>query len=306
MGSAGLITLARQVVTLKATRAQQWPYFSGSKLRGAFGQALKESSCITRAPTCDQCPILRSCPYGEVFESVPIHQLTFDHPVHGSYNQRPPAILFNSAAAAKHLDNGDQVRFEVVLLSDAMRFLPIIENTWARAVPALSTPPGGLELVSVKLLPTEVLNTESQGGEGNIAEVALNFESPVRIQSRNQILRKVEDLTAQVLLMAAVQRVAQILETRFNASSGSIAFSSLTAAAKQCRLSGQLQWQDLKRYSNRQHRHIPLGGFVGPVRLTGNLAPFLPYLRICEAIHLGKETTFGLGRFKILTSLPTT
>ncbi len=60
-----------------------------------------------------------------------------------------------------------------------------------------------------------------------------------------------------------------------------------------------LRWQELQRYSNRQQRTIDLDGFVGTLEIEGDLAPFGPLLRTAEVLHLGKETTFGLGRLKV-------
>ena len=42
-----------------------------------------------------------------------------------------------------------------------------------------------------------------------------------------------------------------------------------------------------------------MGGIVGTVSYTGDLAEFLPLLRLCETFHLGKQTTFGLGKLTI-------
>ncbi len=44
---------------------------------------------------------------------------------------------------------------------------------------------------------------------------------------------------------------------------------------------------------------MKLGGFVGRITFEGDLTPFLPYIRIGEAVHVGKATSFGLGRYRI-------
>jgi CRISPR/Cas system endoribonuclease Cas6 (RAMP superfamily) len=61
----------------------------------------------------------------------------------------------------------------------------------------------------------------------------------------------------------------------------------------------RLTWRDLSRYSNRQQRKTPLGGFTGTLHLQGDLTPFARLLRTAEILHVGKGTTFGLGRFQI-------
>ncbi len=42
-----------------------------------------------------------------------------------------------------------------------------------------------------------------------------------------------------------------------------------------------------------------MGGLVGEVGYAGDLAEFLPLLRYMEKVHLGKATTFGLGKIEV-------
>lgn len=62
-----------------------------------------------------------------------------------------------------------------------------------------------------------------------------------------------------------------------------------------------LFWMDWERYSNRQGERMKLGGVVGKISFIGSLGKFLPYLLLAEHIHVGKETTFGLGKVKVRT-----
>jgi len=42
-----------------------------------------------------------------------------------------------------------------------------------------------------------------------------------------------------------------------------------------------------------------MGGISGSITYSGDIGEFLPVLRICEEVHLGKQTTFGLGKIRI-------
>ncbi len=55
----------------------------------------------------------------------------------------------------------------------------------------------------------------------------------------------------------------------------------------------------MERYSARQDTRMKMGGFVGKVDYQGNLAEFVPLLKLGERVHIGKGTAFGLGRYEI-------
>jgi CRISPR/Cas system endoribonuclease Cas6 (RAMP superfamily) len=42
-----------------------------------------------------------------------------------------------------------------------------------------------------------------------------------------------------------------------------------------------------------------MGGMTGEIVYEGNLAEFMGLLRFCEQVHIGKQTTFGLGRIAL-------
>ena len=42
-----------------------------------------------------------------------------------------------------------------------------------------------------------------------------------------------------------------------------------------------------------------MGGVGGSIEFEGGLAPCLPLLRVAEVVHLGKETSFGLGKVRV-------
>ena len=44
---------------------------------------------------------------------------------------------------------------------------------------------------------------------------------------------------------------------------------------------------------------MKLGGIVGKASFSGNIKEFLPLLKIGELVHIGKGTSFGLGKYEI-------
>ena len=59
------------------------------------------------------------------------------------------------------------------------------------------------------------------------------------------------------------------------------------------------RWQDIERYSQRQERHMQLGGFVGTAEYDPLPDALLPLLAWGEIVHLGKASAFGFGQYRI-------
>lgn len=58
-----------------------------------------------------------------------------------------------------------------------------------------------------------------------------------------------------------------------------------------------LRWYDWQRYSNRQHTKMSMGGFVGKISFEGPVDHFMPLIRAGKIVHVGKGTSFGLGKY---------
>lgn len=61
-----------------------------------------------------------------------------------------------------------------------------------------------------------------------------------------------------------------------------------------------LRWYDWERYSTRKEEKMKLGGFLGRADFSGDLGAFWPYVLLGEYIHVGKGSSFGLGKYEIL------
>jgi len=44
---------------------------------------------------------------------------------------------------------------------------------------------------------------------------------------------------------------------------------------------------------------MKLGGVIGRIAFKGEIGEFMPFIKLGEFLHVGKGTTFGLGKYEI-------
>jgi hypothetical protein len=122
----------------------------------------------------------------------------------------------------------------------------------------------------------------------------LHFVTPTRLRYAEALTNTVD---FHVLIRALLRRVSNLAYFHCGTELD-LDFRGLIAAAEQVEtVSSELRWYDWERYSARQDTRMKLGGVVGEVTYQGNFQPFLPLLRLGEIVHVGKGTSFGLGKF---------
>lgn len=128
------------------------------------------------------------------------------------------------------------------------------------------------------------------------ASLTLHFVTPTRLIYAEALTHTP---AFHVLIRALLRRVSNL--TYFHCGAElDVDFRDLIAAAEQIEtVSSEVRWYDWERYSARQDTRMKLGGFVGRVTYRGDLQAFLPLLRLGEIVHLGKGTSFGLGKYVI-------
>ncbi|MCM8611171.1 CRISPR system precrRNA processing endoribonuclease RAMP protein Cas6 [Accumulibacter sp.] len=307
--------VARYRFEFHTVRPIRLPDYAGSMLRGAFGHALRQVACMTRAKECSGCPLTGGCPYPAIFAPVPpaTHALQ-------AFSQIPvPQVIEPPARGARLLPPGETFSFHQVLIGRALRELPLIILAWQRALArGVGGGDGTAELMRVVHCDeggdSEVYRPEvgavavhaaavplRAAGDSELSDVTLHLLTPLRLQHNGRALPP-DRLQPRTLLLALARRANLLAE--FHADGPLIDdFAALSDAAERVRDERDLSWLDWKRYSSRQQCEMRLGGVVGSWRLRGPLASFAPLLRLGQWLHVGKETTFGLGRYTLLPSL---
>ncbi|PIP08439.1 MAG: hypothetical protein COX51_04395 [Syntrophobacteraceae bacterium CG23_combo_of_CG06-09_8_20_14_all_50_8] len=108
-------------------------------------------------------------------------------------------------------------------------------------------------------------------------------------------------LPFHVLIRAALRRVSALFAA-YGDGEPDLDYRGLVRRAQEITIEeSHLHWFDWRRWSNRQDQEMLMGGLIGTVAYSGDLTEFIPLLHLCETLHLGKQTAFGLGKIKIST-----
>ncbi len=127
--------------------------------------------------------------------------------------------------------------------------------------------------------------------------VTLHFSTPLRLQQQGHPLGK-EEINAKTMLMALIRRQSLLSEFHQGVVP-EIEYSKLHEKAENMLYRHTLTWQDWKRYSSRQQQETPLSGLTGTWELKGDLSPFIHTLYLGQWSHIGKNATFGLGKYTL-------
>jgi hypothetical protein len=304
--------VSRLRLTARATDSIRLADYAGSQLRGAFGAAYRQLACLTRQKTCSGCPISPTCPYRRVFESEPPpvgHALQ-------QFSQVPhPYVIEPPPWGARTLHAGDTFDFHMVLVGQARPLLPLILAAWQRALAhGLGKSAGTATLLAAHDEDGEDGARLLYAGEGSRARpllgealippsqssVRLEILTPLRLQNNSRPLGP-DSLSPRPLLTALVRRLALLAEFHTEVR-WAPDFQALAQDAGEVTGEAQLGWRDWTRYSSRQQQEMSLGGVVGTWNLY-NLSPALwPALWLGQWLHAGKNTTFGLGHYRLKRS----
>ncbi len=291
------------------------PAFKGSTLRGALGHALKRISCALRRQQCSTCLLLESCAYSFIFE------VSKTLPENGNGQPRiaarpHPFVLDPPLSSQRSYAANDSCEFGLTLFGRANDYLPHIVYAVEQMGEAglgkgAREEQGKFQLMAAHANDIEIYNGGRKVLAQNFSVPSLTLEpapqepvsslivkllTPLRLKYLNQLQ---ETLPFHVLIRAALRRIASLAEA-YGDGEPDLDYAGLVRrAAKVETRQGDCQWLDLRRYSNRQKSEMLVGGLLGHMEYSGELAEFLPLLRFCEQAHLGKQTAFGLGKIAV-------
>ncbi len=321
--SLNSLRFARLRFTIEPTEEILLPEYKGSVLRGGFGYAFKRATCITRDRYCDPCILKSACAYYRVFESK-VSPETAERLRLG--NDAPhPFVIEPPMTEQGYFQPGDRVSFSLVLFGSAVGQLPFFVYAFMILGESFGI---GRGRGRFRLLEVEDENGKQLYENGNLSggflirsageimrqdnpvekqDITLRFETPLRMKTtfgreRKELLTRMDDHASVRVLLKSLYHRAFVLHQLYGEGVAEEAYESRNLPL----IDGDVDivrsdtfWYDWERYSQRQQRHMKLGGLMGEVTLGGKTAQYETLFRLGEYLHVGKGTGFGLGKYRI-------
>ena len=291
-------------------RLPAWP---GSALRGLLGHGLRRTVCVTGQRDCGGCLLKTRCLYTRFFD---VHL-----GLAGACCDRGaiphPWVLDLASLPSRSLAAGDRLAFHMVLIGEeAAGQLPYLVHALERAGQrGLGPHNAPFRVVTVEqetVLGVGGWHALYEAGNAQLAPLAdvdvtpppahghwtLQLVSPLRFKRRGRLVGPAE-FTPDHLWQLLQDRWAR-LQACFGAGEGAAEGTWSPPPAEALSVIS-LQWRDWTRYSSRQRTRMQLGGLVGSLRVDADaLGGAWPWLWLGQWVHLGKQTTMGLGQYRLL------
>ena len=279
------------------------PPYLGSALRGLLGHGLRRTACVTRRKTCVDCPLTASCVYTRLFEPA----------LHTSGSERVPYVLSVLKSGRRLYPKGGCFTFEMSLLSPYHRELPyLVQAFQAGGRLGLGPKNVGFDVDELAALGTLGGDNWHSVYDGNVltalpvpaaiqptpwpGRVVLEWATPWRFKRRGHFVRP-DQFVPAMLFESLLYRVYELLGERPQK-----AFLD-RARDPGLHVESELVWQDWSRYSSRQKTRMQVGGLMGRIALSGDqFADWWPLLWLGQWLHLGKFTSMGLGRYRLVAA----
>lgn len=291
------------------------PRYKGSTFRGVFGKALKRVVCAFKGQECEQCLLRDRCIYAIVFESS-----SFSNATEGSRVVSPPHpfVIEPPLDQASIFPAGTSFIFHLLLFGGTNQDLPYFIYAFDEMGKIgigrrVNGERGRFILQEVragkKSIYSKSDNRISDTKPYQQIELAepvtftqetfqLNVKmlTPLRVKYKNRLKA---GLPFHVLVRAMLRRISNLFN-HYGDGEPPLDYPGLVKKAENIRIAdSNLEWFDWRRYSKRQERGMIMGGITGAVTYEGDLSEYVPLLDFCSKVHIGKQTSFGLGKIQV-------
>lgn len=289
------------------------PPFKGSTVRGLLGHALRRVVCALKRQECADCLLRHDCLYARMFGLPPPK----DKAAANASAEPHPFVLEPPLEEKTVYHPGDTIAIGLILFGEINRKLPYFVYAFdemGRIGMGKRIKGAAAKFTLDKVvwndkpiyqigsedigLPEELpdLSLEMDASNAEVDLLTVDLPSPLRFKAGGRFGTR---LSFEQLTRLSLRRAAALLSA-FGEGEPRLDYSGLVSRASGVQaISENLAWVDWEHYSNRQRRRIPTGGLIGSVDYAGDLGPFMPLMVFGSKVHLGKNTSHGLGKVVI-------
>ncbi|MCX7770462.1 MAG: CRISPR system precrRNA processing endoribonuclease RAMP protein Cas6 [Proteobacteria bacterium] len=291
------------------------PYFKGSTFRGVFGNAFRKVVCTLKRMDCHECILKSSCIYAYVFETSPSGETAILN-MHKYKSIPHPFVIEPPLHNGRIYRAGEEITFSLIIIGKAIDYLPYFIYTFdVCGEVGIGRGRGKFILKRVEqdnkilydnkkkhILPPEKKFIEIKEvfdfSNNDVSSIELELLTPVRIKHERKL---VSNIDFYILMKNIMLRLNLLNFFHCEGVEAGWDHRQILEKAKEVKVKeSNLRWFDWQRYSSRQDTKMSLGGVIGKVIYYGNIKPFLPLLEAGELLHVGKNTSFGLGKYEII------
>ena len=291
------------------------PYYKGSTFRGVFGRALKNVVCALKRKECSECLLKHKCIYYQVFETRTSAEESKDSRIASPPH---PFIIEPPLYTETNFQKGDFFDFQLLLFGQTNDYFPYFIYAFEQMGnigigKRINGKRAHFILKDIKANRKKIYSHEDQilrkgsfcqklslKHDGNLPkgsfQLRIVIETPLRLKFGNRLMA---DLPFHVLVRAMLRRLSSLFNYYGDGEPDLDYRGMVRRAQEDIRIvDSDLTWFDWRRYSNRQDQAMLMGGMVGSVIYEGMIGEYLPLIEFCSKVHLGKQTSFGLGKIK--------
>lgn len=277
-------------ISLVSLKRAELPPFLGSTLRGVIGQVLFRTD-------------------REAYDFLYVNGKS------GERKQdivKPYVIIPPETCKTKRIvEKGEEIKFKFILLGNAVKYAPSL------ALALQNIYRYGLGVQRYPFCLSQIINSQEQRilwrkendyitkatdiiipchELPNVTGVVVRLCTPLRIRHKGQLLTRILFPT---LIRNITNRIMAITE-RYGGRTDRDEVERLQMLATEIKMIKEdLRLEQLERYSNRLQEKMDLGGLLGKIEFEGDLTPFVPWLFAAQILHIGRNTTFGMGRIEV-------
>ena len=311
---------ARYRFTYTVQEPLKMPVYKGNVFRSRFGYLLRHIACIgdSEKSCAEKCQFPDRCVYSKCFET-PVPD---DSPMLRGQPFAPhPFILQPPRTGKQEYAPGDTFACNMILIGEAINLLPWMVFTFdqiGKRRVGLRGERGECLLKEVESLPADrgcssqtiyTAETEMLTDDGlilgvdGVMQAAPHVADAIELEFFTHTSIKVNgkwtsNLTFEHFLRNLLRRI-RFLSYFHCGEDLDVDARALIEASGAVIHQPNFRWHRADRYSYRGERSVPMDGFTGQIRFSGELEPFLPFIFLGEYLHIGHHTAFGHGQYRL-------